>query len=67
VHRPIFSDFWAQKKKVPAGTGAQFIVRIYREFNNNNTCTSVIENEKENIHFGQYLSPAPLTKKPKQT
>jgi hypothetical protein len=39
----------SKEKKVPGGTGAQCLVRIYREFNNNNKCTNVIENEQESI------------------
>jgi hypothetical protein len=39
----------SKEKKVPGGTGAQYIVRIYKEFNDNNKYTNVIENEQESI------------------
>jgi hypothetical protein len=39
----------SKEKNVPCGTAAQYIVRIYKEFNNNNKYTNVIENEQESI------------------
>jgi len=39
----------SKDKKVLGVTGAQHIVRIYKEFSNNNKYTNVIENEKESI------------------
>jgi len=43
--------FWLldSKEKVRGGKGAQYIVRIYKEFNNNNEYTNVIENVQESI------------------
>jgi len=39
----------SKEKKVRAGKGAQYIVRICKEFNSNNKHTNVIENEQESI------------------
>ena len=44
--------FWlvgSKEKKVPGVTDVQYIVRIYKKFNNNNKYTNVIENEQESL------------------